>query len=208
MMPMQKHKEDWRICMNDKLKLILDDEEEKEVGSPEQEQAEDEKETAEDLLSSGEVDNVSDAEDSAETVESDLEEPEYASEEKYNELIDAMADTDLRLFLINEDMVIPGKLGDDSEIKFLECEDTEGDEFYFKDAPSNMEDLLKFNTLYNNPDKEVEVPHEKIVEYILSQKVEEDETKEEEPEDKEPLDGELTDSEPKEEEGEEDETNK
>ena len=114
--------------------------------------------------------------------ESDFEEtPEqfYASG-VYDELRDAMQDTDFRLFLINNDIVIPGTL-DGNEIQFLDIVgDDEDKEFVLKPAPQTLNELLDFKTLYNvsnseidiPEDKEVsEAPHEEIVEYILNLKV-------------------------------------
>lgn len=118
-------------------------------------------------------------------VEDDVESPFYA-EGVYNELRDVMQDTDFRLFLINNDIVIPGTLNDDNEIQFLDIVGADDDEeFVLKDAPDTLEDLLEFKTLYNISNSEVEIPenievveapHEKIVEYILNLKVVDDDT--------------------------------
>lgn len=121
---------------------------------------------------------VSDEIDNLETIEDDNEEQFYASS-KYNELRDAMQDTDFRLFLVGNDLVIPGTL-DGNEIQFLDIVgDDENEEFVMKPAPTTLKELLDFKTLYNVENSELidsemevsEAPHEKIVEYILNLKI-------------------------------------
>lgn len=114
-------------------------------------------------------------------IEDDIEEKFYASG-KYDELRSAMQDTDFRLYLINDDLVIPGTL-DGNEIQFLDIVgEDEDEEFVMKPAPSTLKELLEFKTLYNTENTEIEIPegtelseapHEKIVEYILNLKVSE-----------------------------------
>ena len=90
---------------------------------------------------------VSDEIDNLETIEDDNEEQFYASS-KYNELRDAMQDTDFRLFLIGNDLVIPGTL-DGNEIQFLDIVgDDENEEFVMKPAPTTLKELLDFKTLF------------------------------------------------------------
>lgn len=107
--------------------------------------------------------------------------------DKYNELRDAMQDTNFRLFLINNDLAIPGTLDEENdEIKFLDIVGPDDEkEFVLKDAPKDLIDLLDFKTLYNIENSEVEIPegkevseapHEEIVEYILSLKVKDEDT--------------------------------
>lgn len=121
---------------------------------------------------------LSDIEDNIETIEDDSEEQFYASE-KYNELRDAMQDTDFRLYLIGNDLVIPGTL-DGNQIQFLDIVgDGENEEFVMKPAPNTLKELLGFKTLYNTENSDLissedevsEAPHEKIVEYILNLKL-------------------------------------
>lgn len=120
-----------------------------------------------------------DVEDALEVISDDDAEAFYNTEE-YNTLREAMEDTDFRLFLIGNDLVIPGTL-DNNEIKFLDIVD---DEFVLKDAPQSLAELLKFKTLYNTENSEVisaddeveEAPHDKIVEYILSLKLDDKDT--------------------------------
>lgn len=99
---------------------------------------------------------------------------------KYEELREAMKDTDFRLFLVGNDLVIPGTLeGDD--IQFLDIVgDEDNEEFVLKPAPKTINEVLDFRTLYNVDNTEVEIPedkevseapHEKIIEYILNLKL-------------------------------------
>ena len=114
-------------------------------------------------------------------IEDDNEEKFYASG-IYDELRQAMQDTDFRLYLINDDLVIPGTL-EGNEIQFLDIVgEDEDEEFVMKPAPSTLKELLEFKTLYNTENTEIEIPegmelteapHEKIVEYILNLKVSE-----------------------------------
>lgn len=139
-------------------------------------------------LNSTETDEVVDDEElesPEDAVEDEVESPFYA-EGVYNELRDAMQDTDFRLFLINNDIVIPGTLNEDGDIQFLDIVGTDEDEeFVLKEAPDTIEDLLEFKTLYNVSNSEVEIPedlevseapHEKVVEYILNLKVVDNDT--------------------------------
>lgn len=124
-------------------------------------------------------DETSDTIDNIETIEDDTEEQFYASG-IYEELRDAMQDTDFRLFLIGNDIVIPGTL-EDGEIQFLDIVgDDEDKEFVMKPAPNTLDEVLDFKTLYNVTNSEVEIPegkevseapHQDIVEYILNLKV-------------------------------------
>lgn len=124
-------------------------------------------------------DETGDENDAEEAIADDVEEQFYVGGQ-YDELRDAMQDTDFRLYLIGNDLVIPGTL-DGNEIQFLDIVGDEGEEeFVMKPAPSTLEEVLKFNTLYNTENTEIEVPegtelkqapHEKIVEYILNLKV-------------------------------------
>lgn len=119
------------------------------------------------------------AEDLEDTIEDEVEEEFYVGG-IYDELRDAMQDTDFRLFLINNDIVIPGTL-EGNEIQFLDIVGEDEDkEFVMKPAPSTFDELLDFRTLYNVTNSELEIPedkevqeapHEEIVEYILNLKV-------------------------------------
>lgn len=130
---------------------------------------------------------------------------------KYDELRDAMKDTDFRLFLVGNDLVIPGTL-DGDDIKFLDIVgDEENEEFVLKDAPNTINEVLDFRTLYNVDNTEVEIPedkevveapHEKVVEYILNLKLVDKDT-----EDVEDDETEINKKENEEEEEDENESN-
>lgn len=150
-----------------KLKFNVDDEINTELDTPEVPTDEVEDKSVED-----DVENI-------ETIQDDTKEEFYAGG-VYNELRDAMQDTDFRLFLIGNDLVIPGTL-EGNEIQFLDIVgDDEDKEFVMKPAPTKLKDVFDFKTLYNvgeteleiPEDKEVkEAPHEEIVEYILGLKL-------------------------------------
>ena len=139
------------------------------------------------------VEEVSDQSEELNAVEEDNEEQFYATG-IYNELRDAMQDTDFRLFLINNDIVTVGTL-DGNEIQILDIVgDDENKEFVLKPAPSTLEELLDFKTLYNISNSEIEIPedkevseapHEDIVEYILGLKVSDKDTDDVEDDEKE-----------------------
>jgi hypothetical protein len=151
-----------------------------------------------------------DSEENRETILSDEKEQFYASDPKYNELREAMEDTDFRLFLINDDLVIPGTL-DGNKIQFLDIVgDDDNKEFVMKDAPKTMNELLDFKTLYNRKDaveskddeddKNIpDAPHQEIVEYILNLKLKDD--------DAEDVEDDENEIDTKEKEEEKDETN-
>ena len=139
------------------------------------------------------VEEVSDQSEELNAVEEDNEEQFYATG-IYNELRDALQDTDFRLFLINNDIVTVGTL-DGNEIQILDIVgDDENKEFVLKPAPSTLEELLDFKTLYNISNSEIEIPedkevseapHEDIVEYILGLKVSDKDTDDVEDDEKE-----------------------
>ena len=148
-------------------------------------------------------------EDENNEIEDDLEQPFYVGG-VYDELRDAMQDTDFRLFLIGNDLVIPGTL-DGNDIQFLDIVGEDEDkEFVMKPAPNSLEDVLDFKTLYNVTNSEVdtpenmevsEPPHEEIVEYILNLKVADQDAEDVEDDEKE------IESKEKEEEEDKDESN-
>ena len=161
--------------MKDKVKFnVTGDEEDIEVTEP----AEGEIEQDIDL------DNNMELNDEETPIESDEEEAFYVGG-KYDELRDAMQDTDFRLILIGDDLVIPGTL-DGNDIQFLDIVgDDENKEFVMKPAPNDINEVLDFNTLYNVENTEIEIPedkevkeapHEEIVEYILNLKMDDKDT--------------------------------
>ena len=162
--------------MKDKVKFNVSDEETNTLPDDIQDEVPTEEPIAADPDSDDGIEPETDAE---EAIEDDVEEQFYVGGQ-YDELRDVMQDTDFRLYLIGNDLVIPGTL-EGNEIQFLDIVGDEGEEeFVMKPAPNTLAEVLEFKTLYNTENTEVEVPeglelssapHEKIVEYILNLKV-------------------------------------
>lgn len=162
--------------MKDKVKFNVSDEETNNLPNDIQDKVPDEEPITTDPESDDSIESETDAE---EAIQNDVEEQFYVGGQ-YDELRDAMQDTDFRLYLIGNDLVIPGTL-EGNEIQFLDIVGDEGEEeFVMKPAPNTLAEVLEFNTLYNTENTEVEVPeglelkqapHEKIVEYILNLKL-------------------------------------
>lgn len=162
--------------MKDKVKFNVSNEETNNLPNDIQDKVPDEEPITTDPESDDSIESETDAE---EAIQNDVEEQFYVGGQ-YDELRDAMQDTDFRLYLIGNDLVIPGTL-EGNEIQFLDIVGDEGEEeFVMKPAPNTLAEVLEFNTLYNIENTEVEVPeglelkqapHEKIVEYILNLKL-------------------------------------
>lgn len=108
--------------------------------------------------------------------ELDVETPEYATNPMYNEIREAIIDTNWRLFLINNTMGIVGTIDKDIEnkIQFLTC-DEDGEDFHLVDAPEKFEQLESFPTLLNKPE-DSEYPtidYKSIIEFITQEKEDE-----------------------------------
>lgn len=141
--------------------------------------------------------DVEKQEDAKDIVEDEVEEPFYATDERFDELREILEPLEFRLLLINDKYLVVGRLnGADVEIlkqnpKNDEEEDT-AETFGFVVAPDKLEELLTFGTLYENPDlveegeKALEPDHEAIVNFLNtllpSEDKEEIEDKEEEKE--------------------------
>lgn len=108
--------------------------------------------------------------------ELDVETPEYATNPVYNEIREAIIDTNWRLFLINNTIGIVGTVDKDIEnkIQFLTC-DVSGENFHLVDAPEKFEQLKSFPTLLNKPeDSEYPtVDYKTIIEFITQEKEDE-----------------------------------
>ena len=177
--------------MNNKFKIITD-----EVNDEELKKQEDLQDTVDEVIASGDYEDIDDAIDSAESIESDLEEPEYATDERLDEIRDIIEGTDIRLFLINEDMEVLGKIDENGNILLLDLtsnDETGEKEFIFVDAPNKLDDLLNLKVIYNRPTEkdeegnvvEYETPHADVIEYLTKVKMEDDViTKDEDDEDK------------------------
>lgn len=145
-------------------------------------------------------------EDAEEIVKDEVEEPFYATDERFDELRELLEPLEYRLLLINDKYLVIGRLnGPDIEIlkqntKADDEEDTT-ETFGFVKAPDKLEELLTFGTLYENPDlveegeEVLEPDHDAIVNFLSSLLPSEDkediENKEEEKEEEELDDAEV-----------------
>jgi hypothetical protein len=118
-------------------------------------------------------------EDAEDIVEDEVEEPFYATDERFDELREILEPLEFRLLLINDKYLVVGRLnGADIEIlkqnaKATEDEDT-FETFGFVEAPDRLEELLTFGTVYEDPDlveegeEALEPNHEEIVNFLKS----------------------------------------
>ena len=134
-------------------------------------------------------------EDEEEKVQDDIEQPFYAVTPEYDELRPVLSELDYRLFLINNDLVLVGRLnGADIEIMVNSGNDEES-EYTFVKAPGTLDELKKIaNVIYLSPDmtdedkaeyEGKEANHESVMEYLMNLLPEtvKDELKQEEIED-------------------------
>ena len=133
--------------------------------------------------------------DEEEKVKDDIEQPFYAVTPEYDELRPVLSELDYRLFLINNDLVLIGRLnGADIEIMVNSGNDEES-EYTFVKAPGALDELKKIaNVIYLSPDmtnedkaeyEGKEANHESVMEYLMNLLPEtvKDEIKQEEIED-------------------------
>ena len=151
-------------------------------------------EPTEDEMTGEEVqDEIQD--DEEEKVKDDIEQPFYAVTPEYDELRPVLSELDYRLFLINNDLVLIGRLnGADIEIMVNSGNDEES-EYTFVKAPGTLDELKKIaNVIYLSPDmtdedkaeyEGKEANHESVMEYLMNLLPEtvKDEIKQEEIED-------------------------
>lgn len=151
-------------------------------------------EPTEDEMTGEEVqDEIQD--DEEEKVKDDIEQPFYAVTPEYDELRPVLSELDYRLFLINNDLVLIGRLnGADIEIMVNSGNDEES-EYTFVKAPGALDELKKIaNVIYLSPDmtdedkaeyEGKEANHESVMEYLMNLLPEtvKDEIKQEEIED-------------------------
>ena len=116
--------------------------------------------------------------DEEEKVKDDIEQPFYAVTPEYDELRPVLSELDYRLFLINNDLVLIGRLnGADIEIMVNSGNDEES-EYTFVKAPGTLDELKKIaNVIYLSPDmtdedkaeyEGKEANHESIMEYLMN----------------------------------------
>ena len=116
--------------------------------------------------------------DEEEKVQDDIEQPFYAVTPEYDELRPVLSELDYRLFLINNDLVLVGRLnGADIEIMVNSGNDEES-EYTFVKAPGTLDELKKIaNVIYLSPDmtdedkaeyEGKEANHESVMEYLMN----------------------------------------
>ena len=112
--------------------------------------------------------------DKEEVIEDEIEQPFYASNKSFDELRDVLPDLDYRLFLINDNIVVIGRLnGVDIEILVKA-----NDEYDFIKAPATLEELKNVcNVMYFSPDidkeeyealKDKEANQEEVMSYLMN----------------------------------------
>ena len=116
--------------------------------------------------------------DEEEKIKDDIEQPFYAVTPEYDELRPVLSELDYRLFLINNDLVLIGRLnGADIEIMINFSNDEES-EYTFVKAPGALDELKKIaNVIYLSPDmtdedkaeyEGKEANHESVMEYLMN----------------------------------------
>ena len=116
--------------------------------------------------------------DEEEKVKDDIEQPFYAVTPEYDELRPVLSELDYRLFLINNDLILIGRLnGADIEIMVNSGNDEES-EYTFVKAPGALDELKKIaNVIYLSPDmtdedkaeyEGKEANHESVMEYLMN----------------------------------------
>ena len=129
-------------------------------------------------------------EDAEDIVEDEVEEPFYATDERFDELREILEPLEFRLLLINDKYLVVGRLNG-AEVEILkqnEPGETEEPTFGFVEAPDKLEELIKFGTLYEDPDlveegeEALEPNHEAIVKFLseMLPKEEKEDTEEKE----------------------------
>lgn len=112
--------------------------------------------------------------DKEEVIEDEIEQPFYASNKSFDELRDVLPDLDYRLFLINDNIVVIGRLNG-VDIEILVKTD---DEYDFVKAPATLEELKNIcNVMYFSPDidkeeyealKDREANQEEVMSYLMN----------------------------------------
>ena len=116
--------------------------------------------------------------DEEEKIKDDIEQPFYAVTPEYDELRPVLSELGYRLFLINNDLVLIGRLnGADIEIMINSGSDEES-EYTFVKAPGVLDELKKIaNVIYLSPDmtdedkaeyEGKEANHESVMEYLMN----------------------------------------
>lgn len=117
-------------------------------------------------------------EDNEDKIEDEIEQPFYAVVPEFDELREVLVELDYRLFLINDNLVVIGRLnGADIEL-LVNNGNEENADFVFVKAPETLDKLIAMeNVLYLSPDmtdEEIktfegkEANHEAVMEFLMN----------------------------------------
>lgn len=117
-------------------------------------------------------------EDNEDKIEDEIEQPFYAVVPEFDELREVLVELDYRLFLINDNLVVIGRLnGADIEV-LVNNGNEENTDFVFVKAPETLDKLIAMeNVIYLSPDmaKEEaktfegkEANHEAVMEFLMN----------------------------------------
>lgn len=117
-------------------------------------------------------------EDNKDKIEDEIEQPFYATVPEFDELREVLVELDYRLFLINDNLVVVGRLnGADIEV-LVNNGNEENVNFVFVKAPETLDKLIAMeNVLYLSPDmtdeeiqtfENKEANHEAVMEFLMN----------------------------------------
>lgn len=117
-------------------------------------------------------------EDNKDKIEDEIEQPFYATIPEFDELREVLVELDYRLFLINDNLVVVGRLnGADIEV-LVNNGNEENVNFVFVKAPETLDKLIAMeNVLYLSPDmtdeeiqtfENKEANHEAVMEFLMN----------------------------------------
>lgn len=117
-------------------------------------------------------------EDNKNKIEDEIEQPFYATVPEFDELREVLVELDYRLFLINDNLVVVGRLnGADIEV-LVDNGNEENANFVFVKAPEALDKLIAIeNVLYLSPDmtdeeiqtfENKEANHEAVMEFLMN----------------------------------------
>lgn len=117
-------------------------------------------------------------EDNEDRIEDEIEQPFYAVVPELDELREVLVELDYRLFLINDNLVVIGRLnGADIEV-LVNNGNEENADFIFVKAPETLDKLIAIeNVIYLSPDmteeeaktfEDKEANHEAVMEFLMN----------------------------------------
>lgn len=117
-------------------------------------------------------------EDNEDKIEDEIEQPFYAVVPEFDELREVLVELDYRLFLINDNLVVIGRLnGADIEV-LVNNGNEENADFVFVKAPETLDKLIAMeNVIYLSPDmteeeaktfEGKEANHEAVMEFLMN----------------------------------------